>query len=66
MQIKELALLFEPMQPGSFAERRYEMCKSCENFMGRSKMCKICNCMMPLKARLPSQTCPAGKWGPEE
>jgi hypothetical protein len=66
MTLEELRMIFEPMKPGSFSHKRYEICKSCDEFRGASKTCSLCNCLMPAKVRIPSMTCPAGKWQEEK
>ena len=40
---------------------RYEICKKCEE-LNSLKMCKQCNCFMPLKTLIPSSSCPLQKW----
>lgn len=41
---------------------RYSICQSCENLDKRWCKCQICNCWMPVKARIPGMKCPIGKW----
>lgn len=41
-------------------ERRISICKSCEQFTG--KTCKLCGCFIRLKARLETEHCPIKKW----
>lgn len=41
---------------------RYSICQSCEKLDKRWAKCQICNCWMPVKARLPGMKCPIGKW----
>ena len=36
-------------------------CNKCEH-LNSFKACKVCNCFMPLKARLKRATCPKNKW----
>jgi hypothetical protein len=33
-------------------QARIKICESCEMFKPQSKRCGVCNCIMPLKARL--------------
>jgi len=44
-------------------KRRYDLCKQCEHLRKTTKTCKLCNCVMPLKTKLESVSCPVGKWG---
>lgn len=41
--------------------QRYEHCKSCSAFTA-FKTCTECGCIMPLKIRLASASCPLAKW----
>lgn len=66
MQFDEIRLLFQPMEPGSFAEARLAICDACEFKREVSKTCTKCNCVVPWKVRIPSQMCPEGKWRPED
>ena len=45
------------------ANERYEICKSCINFISLTKQCKLCGCFMRMKTSLPNATCPIEKWG---
>lgn len=65
MTLEELKMIFEPMAPGSFAERRYQICNACEHFRDRSKTCTQCNCLMPVKVKIASVYCPLKKWTDE-
>lgn len=40
---------------------RFKICSSCE-YLTPNYFCSICNCWMPLKARLPMTKCPKDKW----
>jgi hypothetical protein len=45
-------------------DKRLEICKKCSNYkkilgIGR---CKICGCIMAVKAKIASMKCPMGKW----
>ena len=55
--------LFDPRQPRSdVADKRLEVCKSCEFFLPRSERCKLCGCFMRLKTTLELARCPMGYW----
>ena len=41
---------------------RYDRCKTCEEFNETLKQCKMCHCIMPLKAKLSHSSCPKGYW----
>lgn len=43
-------------------DARYEICKSCQHFKKKVRLCGLCGCFMPAKVRLKAATCPAGKW----
>lgn len=43
------------------AEERYTICKSCPRLTALS-LCSICNCIMPIKVKFATVSCPAGKW----
>lgn len=45
------------------SRRRLEICKTCENWTGRT--CKVCGCYTAMKVRLPAEACPIGKWSAE-
>jgi hypothetical protein len=42
------------------AERRLEVCSTCDKF--KNNICLECKCYMPFKVKLESITCPIGKW----
>jgi len=48
------------------SKKRYSICKTCKSFNSTTKICKECNCFMPLKVRIPlwlhKIQCPKGKW----
>ena len=53
--------------PKSLYEKRLEICEECEHFQKTFKMCKVCKCLITLKARMPigsyfGNLCPKGKW----
>lgn len=41
---------------------RYNICKSCENFVSLTNQCTRCGCIMAAKTYLPFAECPVGKW----
>lgn len=49
-------------------EARFEICKTCDNLKpliehgNILQQCKICSCIMVFKTKIPSATCPIGKW----
>ena len=43
------------------ANKRLQICNSCPQ-LNTFKVCKLCKCFMPLKARIKSTTCPLNKW----
>ena len=43
--------------------RRLEFCSACPEYFSPTKQCKLCKCLMPVKARLLNGSCPIGKWG---
>ncbi len=42
---------------------RFEICKSCPEFIKLTTQCKQCGCIMSAKTKLPNAECPLGKWG---
>lgn len=43
-------------------QKRLEICNSCPKLVQLTKQCKLCGCVMPLKAKLKQAVCPANKW----
>jgi hypothetical protein len=41
---------------------RLEICKNCPRLFKPTYTCRECGCFMQIKARIPSQKCPLGKW----
>lgn len=41
---------------------RYVICKQCDSFMKRIRVCRECYCFMPGKVRIDSAHCPVGLW----
>ena len=48
------------------ADSRYEICKSCPEFIGLTKQCKKCGCFMNVKTKLKHADCPIHKWDIEK
>lgn len=44
------------------SKERYSICQSCDRFNQLTKLCNECNCIMFLKTKLQSATCPINKW----
>ena len=42
-------------------QERMEICKACDRYRTKLKVCKECNCVMPIKVLL-NVGCPIGKW----
>jgi hypothetical protein len=40
--------------------RRMAICRSCPEFTGTT--CNLCGCVCAWKAKMATQSCPAGKW----
>lgn len=43
------------------AQARYNICKECGDFTAL-KLCKNCNCFMPVKVKFALAECPKQKW----
>lgn len=41
---------------------RLDTCLGCDRLRQLTKQCKMCGCIMPLKAKLKDAVCPLGKW----
>ncbi len=41
---------------------RLNICKSCENFHSKFKVCNKCGCFMPAKCKLSKSKCPKNFW----
>lgn len=62
--------LLRSKAPGSPGERatekqrqeRLSICHECPRFVKTTSQCLECGCIMPLKTKLASATCPLGKW----
>jgi hypothetical protein len=44
------------------AEYRLGICKSCDDYMKKLHMCKVCKCIMPYKVTISDGFCPKNKW----
>jgi len=44
------------------AKRRLDICSRCDHYNATLKMCAVCGCVMPAKARLKNASCPKGFW----
>jgi len=47
------------------AKQRYDLCKSCPEFIKLTAQCKKCGCLMKIKTTMSMAFCPIGKWGIE-
>lgn len=47
--------------PREVSTQRYDICQSCDQLRA-IKVCKLCNCIMPIKTRLSDAECPLEKW----
>lgn len=54
--------LFENEEIEIIAKERIEMCVDCDHFLKKIKVCNLCGCFMPAKARAPLADCPANIW----
>ena len=43
-------------------KKRLQICERCQYLDKRIKVCKVCKCFMPLKARAPGAKCPKNLW----
>jgi hypothetical protein len=48
--------------PEDVATSRLDICKACPEFIGITRQCKNCGCVMNLKVKLQDSGCPIGKW----
>ena len=44
------------------ANKRYEICKQCPEFISLTTQCKRCGCFMSAKTKMEAAKCPIGKW----
>lgn len=52
----------QPIDSKTELINRYSICKECGDFNSFIKICKICNCFMPLKVQIKKSKCPKEKW----
>lgn len=57
MDFKNLKLV-----PPETYRRRMKVCESCEYYRRLTKQCKVCFCIMPIKARFECFDCDKKKW----
>ena len=43
-------------------ERRIKICRGCKFYKKLFTECKVCHCIMTVKARIAGCYCPVGKW----
>lgn len=41
---------------------RIDICRKCDHLNPILVQCKVCGCLLHLKARMKDQDCPKGKW----
>ena len=46
------------------ANKRKDICNTCDFFNKTQERCTKCGCFMSEKCKLPHASCPVGKWGP--
>jgi hypothetical protein len=46
----------------SQSQTRLDICKGCDQLLPIVNVCKQCGCLMNIKTRIYSSTCPLGKW----
>lgn len=57
-------ILKEPPVSEVEYQRRLKLCGTCDLFEKGTGRCMSCGCFMTYKAKMRSQQCPTGKWGP--
>jgi hypothetical protein len=50
------------MSADSKTVERLAICRECPRLFKPTMTCKECGCFMQVKARIPAQSCPLGKW----
>jgi len=48
--------------PKDVAQKRFDICKSCDRLLKPTFNCKECGCFMKVKVKLNDSHCPLGKW----
>lgn len=43
-------------------DMRTRICHGCKHYDPQSGQCKVCTCVISLKAQLATEKCPKGKW----
>lgn len=51
-----------PSTDQSTVDRRWAICRSCENFDAKRIECRACGCHLDIKIAWGEQKCPIGKW----
>lgn len=41
---------------------RLNVCKTCNSYNVKYKICKECGCYLPIKVKFDATRCPLGKW----
>ena len=44
------------------AEERMKICRECDKYLKKARICGVCKCFMPMKIRMRSADCPLEKW----
>lgn len=47
------------------ADERLKICKNCPQ-LSTASICKICNCIMPIKTKLAYAACPLNLWSAQK
>jgi hypothetical protein len=55
----------KPTKSKKRAKTRMDICKECDSYNSKFKLCNECACFMPAKVLLKESFCPLLKWGPE-
>ena len=51
-----------PKADDELANKRLDICLSCDRLIKATKQCKECGCFMALKVKLQHAVCPLSKW----
>lgn len=46
----------------TLAKQRFDICKTCPEFISLTTQCKQCGCFMAVKTKLEEAKCPIEKW----
>lgn len=52
--------------PQDVVDKRFNVCKSCDDYSFQFQLCRVCQCSIKTKVRVPFAECPKGKWGKYE